>query len=408
MNRLAQWREQATAHSEFLVVLALFVSYRLMMLLFFSPTSFLTGHYTDYLYYYEVASLSSQGHFPFIDFWFEYPPAFTYLMIGVYQWTRGVNDYDYFARALSLVMLPFESLVLINLYRIGRRLSGPVVAVRLAWIYSALLLPVFFWQYSFDSMVAALVLQSLYWMMSAQNTASAITLAVAIATKFSPAFLIGTAWRFAGDVWGAVRYTFIVAVGVAMIFLPFILISPAYTMASFQSLIGVSSWETVWAIIDGNKSNGNVGPLSRHFDLSAAAVPTANPQLLPMWVTLIPFALIFLFVFTRRLDRTNPRHMIIFTGITLTLFHVWSKGWSPQWVTLLLPFLLLFYPNVRGVLYCLAFSLVTFLDWPLSFAVNSEPLAIIAILIRTGLLATVGIELYRELKRDSAQAPAEP
>ncbi|MDE3090856.1 MAG: hypothetical protein KGJ80_15880 [Chloroflexota bacterium] len=399
MNLTERWRAQAYAHSDFLFVFALFVSFRLMMLMLFSPVNFLTLGYTDFMYYYEMASLSSQGHFPFIDFWFEYPPVFTYLVIGVYQLTRHMDSFDYFARTLSLVMLPFESLVLINLYRIARRLYGGATAVRLAWIYAMLLLPVFFWQYSFDSMVAALVLQSLYWLMTDQRAASGITLALAIATKFSPAFLIGTAWRFAANVREAARYTFIVAAGVALIFLPFVLISPAFTIASFQSLMAVSSWETIWALMDGNKSNGDVGPLPRHFDLTMAGVPTGNPSLLPMWATLIPFALISLFVFTRRVDRNNPRHMLIFTGITLTLFHLWSKGWSPQWVTLVLPFLLLFYPNGRGVLFSLVFSFVTLLDWPLSFVLGVPLIFVVSILIRTALFVLIGIDLYLELVR---------
>ncbi len=390
-------RAQLKTHSEFLMVFVLFVAFRLMMVLLFTPASFLTRGYTDFMYYYDMAALSAQGFFPHVHFWFEYPPVFPYLAIAVYQATHAANEgMAYFSRMLALVLLPFDMSIVINLYRIARRLYDPAVAVRLAWVYAMLLLPIFFWQYSFDTMVAALTLQAFYWLLTQHRVASAVMLAVAIATKFSPAFLIGTAWRFAPGWRSAAIYTGIVIGGVVLIFAPFAMSSPAYTLASFQSLISVSAWDTVWALLDGNINYGDVGGLPRHFDLALAGVPLHNPSSLPMWGTLIPFAAIFFFILTRRWERANPRHFMIFTGITLMLFHLWSKGWSPQWITLLLPFILLFYPNWRGVLLAIVFSFGALLDWPLAFAMASPPLYILGVFVRTGLFILIGLDLYLE------------
>lgn len=405
MSYIERWRAQASANSEFLMVLALFVAYRVMMLMLFLPTSFLTGNYTDFLYYFDFASVSKANHYPWVDIWFEYPPVFPYYAIAVFQLTRPLSEnFNYFARTLSLAMLPFETLVLVNVYRIARVAYGAVVATRAAWVYSLLILPVFFWQFSFDSLVVALTLQSLYWLMTRRRDASALALALAIGTKFAPAYLIGVAWRFAPNTRAVVRYTLLVAAGSALIFLPFFVISPQFFLASLQSLSVRSSWETIWALFDGNESFGYVGTLAEQFDPAVANIPMGHPSVIPMWIALIPFALIFLYFYTRPMVRDNPRHILIFTGITIMLYHLWSKGWSPQWATLILPLLLLLFPGWRGVLFVLVFSFATLLDWPLSFALDSRPLAVTAILIRTGLFILIGIELFMELSRDNATA----
>jgi hypothetical protein len=398
-------RDKLSAHSDFLMVLMLFVSFRLLLLLLFTPASFFTSGFMSHAYYYEVAALSDQGHLPFIDFWFEYPPVFSYLVIGIYKLTRLVGEgFPYFSRLLSFVFLPMEMLTLINLYRIGMRLYGQTAAVRLAWIYSALLLPVYYWQHSFDTMVTALTLQSLYWLMVRRRDASAVTLGIAIATKFTPFILLAAAWRFAPHVRQAIIYTVIVGVVVAIIFMPFLLLSPSFTIASFQSLVAVSSWETIWALIDGNIVYGDVGTLQRHFDLTQAAIPVYNPPIVP-WVITIPlFGLLFLFVYLRHVDRANLRQQIVFVGITMMLFLLWSKGWGPEWATWVIPFLLLLYPNWRGILCVLLLSFTSMLDWPISLAVRNQWLYVVGVLTRTALFAGIAIDLYLELTRSKPTA----
>lgn len=391
-------RERLKAHSDFLMVLVLFIAFRLMALLLTSPGSFLTRGYTDFTYYYEMATLSAQGQLPFVNFWFEYPPVFAYLAIGIYQLTRLAGEqFAYFERLLALVFLPFEVLVLVNVYRIACRVYDQTTALRATWMYALCFLPLFFWRYSFDVMVAGLTLQALAWWLTNRTALSATTLALAIATKFSPVFLLGAVWRFATNFKAAIWYTLITTVMITLIFLPFLLASWDYTLASFRSLVGVSSWETIWALLDGNISYGDVGGLARHFDLAQAGVPLQNPPRLPMWATAIPFVVLFLFIATRPLDRTHPRQRLVFSGIMLMLFHLWSKGWSPQWITLVLPFIVLLYPNWRGVLLTLTLSFATLLDWPLAYAMGSPFVYIVGVLIRTALFALIGIDLYQQL-----------
>ncbi len=397
------------AHSEFYMVLGLFIAWRLMSLLLMTPSSPFTASHSDYQYYYEVGKLTGAGYYPYINYWFEYPPVFTYIAIGVYKLTEWAHrDYAYFSQILALTLLPFEVLTLTCLYLIARRLYNLVTAVRLCWIYSALLLPAFFWQYSFDTMVAGLTLLAFYFLLSEKRNASAIVLGFAIGTKLVPAFLLGTVWRFALKWRQALIYTGIVVGTVALIFGYFFWRSPVFTLASFESLMTVSSWETIWALLDGNYAYGDVGVLARHLDPAQALIPLYNGPTVPGWLTALIFGGIFLYLYSRPFDRKNPRHLLLFTGMTLMLFHLWSKGWSPQWITLLLPFLLLLYPNGRGVLFVLVLSFVNLLDWPLAFAFQNNLLYVFGIVMRTLLFILILLDLYSRFKAGVAAGQMEP
>jgi hypothetical protein len=393
-------RTMLNAHSEFAIVLALFLAFRLMSLLLTTPSSPLTAGYTDNLYYYQVAQLSDRGYFPYIDYWFEYPPVFTYIAIGVYKLTSWTHrDIEYFSQTLAIILLPFELLTLICLYLIALRLYGPSTAVRLSWVYTALFLPFFFWRYSFDTMVAALTMLAFYGLLAERKIISAIALGFAIGTKLIPAFLLGTVWRFASKPRKALGYTLVVVATLTAIFGYFLVRSPLFVAASFESLAARSSYDTIWAVADGNYGYGDMGSLARHFDSSQAPLPIHNPSVLPWWLTSLAFGAIFLFVCSLPIDRANPRSLLLFTGISLMLFDLWSKGWSPQWITLVLPFVLLLYPKWRGILLALTLSFSTLMDWPLAFAYQNRSLFVAGIVLRTALLVFIFFDLLGELIR---------
>ncbi|MBI5651727.1 MAG: hypothetical protein HZC40_14980 [Chloroflexi bacterium] len=384
------------------MVLTLFSAFRLLMLVWFSPESIFTGGFLGHEYYYDMARYSDQGLYPFVHFWFEYPPIFPYLAIAVYKFTQlelGAPSFEYFNRVLTFVLLPFDILTLVNLYRIAHRLYGTRLAVRASWIYALLLLPAYYWWHGPDPILVALTWQSFYWLLAGRNGAAAFALAIAIATKFTPAFLAGTAFRFIATRQQLFLFTAILGAIVILIFGAFFIQSPVFTLASFQVLVSVSSWETIWAVIDGNFSYGNVGLMPRHFDPAMAAVPIYNPSAVPGWLTLLFFGALFLIVFTRPIDRANPRQMLVFTGIGLMLFLLWSKGWSPQWATLVIPLFLLCYPNWRGLLLSLVLTFVGLLDSLITLSHNNPGVYMLGVIGRTGVFIFVALDLYAELTR---------
>ena len=71
-------------HREFLLILGLFLAFRLMFVLVVRPGGYL-GVMTTFHYYHLLQSLSNQGYLPLVDFWVEYPPLAPWLLLAVYR-----------------------------------------------------------------------------------------------------------------------------------------------------------------------------------------------------------------------------------------------------------------------------------------------------------------------------------
>jgi len=377
-------------HRGFLLILSLFISFRLMMAIAYPPEA-LTS-YSDYPYFYALADLARQGYYPFLHYWYEYPPLFPYLSQAVYTVTSGYHAY---ATLLALVMLIFEAGNLIFLYLIANETHDKETSLKVAWIYSCLLVPVFFLWNGLDSLALFFMLLSLWWLLRNRHTPSAMALGVGLMTKYLPGILLATVWRFV-KARKAFGYTLLVAAVAVAILLPFAIASPSYTLASLRSQASKSSWQTVWALIDGNYTTGLFGPVADHLDPAKAGLQLHSPSRIPWFITVPLFALIYLYLFSRPIDTENKGALLSFTGMTLCLFFLWSKGWSPQWQVMLIPLILLVFPNGHGVLYCLVLGFVSLLEWPIILSRGLNHLLMITVPLRTLLMLLLLLEFYRQ------------
>lgn len=396
----------SSSSSQLKTIVILFVILRVTILLLYTPQGLLNA-YTDYQHYYRVAQLSDQGYLPFINSWSEHPPLQAYTSQAVYSFVRwfmpagelNTPTYQIFARLLGLIMLMFETGVLILIHRIATRTWNMERANWLAWVYTALSVPLFYWNASQTSNFVFFTLLAAYWFMTNQRTASAISLALGMLVKLTPVFLIGSVARF---LWPApkpiARYVIIVAGVFALAFVPFVLLGGgSWTLASLASNGVRASWSTPWALIDGNWGVGDVGEVPARTQLELAYRVYGNPPVIPAVLVIIVFGLIFLWLFRHPIDQHSPQHFIWFTTLMLLLFHLWSKGWSPQWAMLIIPFILLSFPNQRGLGLVLIFTLLLFIEWPLSDVFKWPPLAATAILGRTALFIVMSVMLFRQV-----------
>jgi hypothetical protein len=196
-----------------------------------------------------------------------------------------------------------------------------------------------------------------------------------------------------------------VAAVVALVIGPFFIASPRFTFASLLAQVSKSSWETVWALLDGNLGTGNFGPIADHFDPALATAPLGNPPRIPTWLTLAAFGLLYAYLFfdrgprteDRRPERTvlGPRSSVAFTGLTWCIFLLWSRGWSPQWQMLILPFILLALPLQRAVLFSLVLGFVNFLEWPVLLSRGWFWSLWLTVPLRTLLIVLLAVEFYR-------------
>ena len=313
------------------IIVALFVALRLMILATV-PAENLTL-YGDYVYYYELAAFSDQGYLPFVHYWSEYPPVFPFLSVGVYQLARLFGGgYHVYVYLMGLLMPGFNTGNLVLFLRLARRLRGDEALEGLGWVYSVLFVPLIYTWWNFDALTAFFLLLALELLLGGHECWSAVAMGVGALVKLMPllafpAVMRARPWR-RWLVYGLVVAAMIGAVVALLLF-----VGGPVALASFRSPASWSSWQTVWALLDGNLRTGLLVAPADHFDLSTAAIPVGNPARVPEWIRLVIFGLIYTGVFWKARLRESPRRLVAFVCVTLVLFFLWSKGWSPQWQT---------------------------------------------------------------------------
>jgi hypothetical protein len=351
--------------------------------------------YGDYRHYFNLADMTRQGYYPFIHYWYEFPPIFPYLNIAVYA-VAGQQLKNYIV-LLAFVLLLVECGNLYLLYRLAFILRGRARAIQIAWIYTALFVPIFFWLGNFDTLTTFFILLALYSLMRNRSKILAIALGLGTMVKFLPVILLATIWRVKGLRLTLIYGAIIVLISL-IIFGPFVLVNPTMTVASLQAQAGKSSYETVWALVDGNYTTGNFGSLADHFDAAKATQPVNNPARIPTWLTFIPFGLLGLFILTRPRTLSDINFEIVaFTVLTFMIFLLWSPGWSPQWQTFLIPLLLLTFPEKRAILFIIALGFINFLEWPVILSRGMNNLLPVTIMARTLVFSLLAYRLYQIL-----------
>lgn len=387
-------------------VLTLFMVLRLTILFFYTQQG-LFNNYIDYHYYYRTALLSEQGYLPFVNMWYEYPPLLAYLpqlaywLAGVIFMPGGVDSltYQLFIRIFGLFLLIFDALSLLLIHDISRRLWGTEKANWTAWVYACLSLPLFYWSFSHQGVAVFFLLISIWFSIRDRQFLSAISLGLGIAAKITPVFLLFPVLRFLWPQWKKMMLYFgSVAATLAAVYFPFVLLGGfPWIKASFAALFRVGSYGTIWAMIDGNWGPGNYGELFTRLDIAQAYQAHANPALVSSWIVLIVFTTLYGIQLRHPVNRDDPQQFIWFTTMTALFFHLWSRGWSPQWAMVLVPLFLLSFPDRRGLLVTLFLTALVFIEWPFSVAVGSKSITLFCIILRTIFFIALTIYIMHRL-----------
>lgn len=405
---------------DFRLLLILFIAFRMMMIMVYQPIQLEDGQERgvtaggDRQYHYALAELTADGNWPFVDWWSEFPPVWYLLTTGVYQFQGENVNYSGWATFLSLILIVFDVGNLILMRRIGAHLYGEVTGMALAWIYTITIAPMIFIWWNFETMVAFFLLLGLWWLLKKAHNRSAVATAIGVLTKFTPALLFGALFRFR-NVRVSVRYVAIVgaifAAAYALLYINNAVNDgdPAMVTTSLTAQFGKASYQTVWALIDGNYITGNFGTVESHFDADAAGELYGEPAVIPSFVRLAVAGAIGLFVFlrTRRLD---DRGLVAFVTITVLIFFLQAQGWSPQWLAQIIPLILLAFPTRNGVLITVVLSFLVFAEYPVLFIRTGDtggeiagplvmPFAVLVI-SRTVILIGVCIALYQTLRQE--------
>jgi hypothetical protein len=388
---------EASTRRDLLLLLALFVSFRLMAIIFFKPGGevYVGGH--DFQYYMSLAELSLEGKWPYLDYWMEYPPLFPLALIGLYRLSLLLPSWPvpslWFQLAISAFLLIWESGNLILVHALARRLYGPALGVRAAWIYAGLFLPLYTLTNWFDAFSLFFLLLALYLAVRGRAFLAGMAVGVGFLVKLIPAVAapaVLLAWR----TWRE-RAAFVVAgaVVVVVVVAPLYIANSVMVVASFRSMVERSSWLTPWALLEGYFGVGFTPVLAARFSPENADWQM-HPATLPwLWIN-VSLLLAGAILFTRRLDWRQPSALVASTALALNLLLIFSKGWSPQFAIYPLAFLAILLPNGWGLAYAVLLTFNTFLEWPIAglYFQQQQWLMWAIVAMRTGLLALLCLE----------------
>jgi hypothetical protein len=413
---------------DFLLILILFVAFRVMTLLAFRPGG-LVLDYSDYYWYRDVSQLTRQGYWPYVSLWSPYPPLFPLLMIGLWQISILLPPWTFpnlwFTLLLGGALLIFEAGSLALIYAIAHRMYNREWALRSAWFYTALFVPIYTLVGWFDGCPLFFVLLGLYLLVRGRPLWSALATGVGFMVKLVPLILLpigaqisnikyqisndksqitnlkspDSAWHIkiplvsrSFDIWHLIFYFGIFGLTVLAIGLPFYLLNPRMVWGSITMNSVREPWETVWALLEGKYSYGTV-PLDMR---NTAWDPSTSTYVSPLpwlWITLA-FGAIYLWAYTRPFDWKDPRNLTAFTGFTLILFMLYSKGYSPQWLGWTLAFVALLLPNLRGAFYAVIVSLANLMEGNVYFTIlpSEHWLLFVTVGLRTLIWVILGAE----------------
>jgi hypothetical protein len=409
--------QTSTLLADFRLLLILFLTLRLMLVMVYQPlfTQGIERGMTaggDFFYYFQLGSLSGQGLLPFRDWWSEFPPIPSILNVLVFQ-LFGRNGYGGFGLIFGVIMMLFDLGNLVMVRRIGTKLYGLGTGMALAWIYTLCVAPLVLIWWDFEPMVAFFLLWAVATLIDRQEIRSAVITAVGGLIKFTPLLILGAIWRIrlgTGEVRSALRYSLITMGIFAIVYALLFAQNVPMTLPSLTAQFNKASYETVWALIDGNYKTGNFGPPQERLDPLNATKLAGKPAIIPGIVRLGAAGLIGLLVFwrTRRFDE---RGLVSFVTITLLIFFIQAQGWSPQWLAQIVPLILLCFPSRDGVISIVLLSLVTFAEYPFLFIRTGDTGGtisgslvmpfILLVLARTAILIGMCVALYRRLRQEA-------
>lgn len=391
----ASLRRALEQHRTFLLILMLSQALQFMAVLIFRPGGYL-GVVGDFQDYRLMLSFTTQGFLPLIDFWMEYPPLFPWLMLGLYRlsllipaWTTPGTSF-YLLLSIFLAIVNGGSLVLF--YAIGRRLWGQERAVHLSWIYALLLVPILAIFVGFDGLALLFLLWAVLLTLDQRPMSSGVAAGLGFMTKLVPIAAVPAALQHMPRPGQRLKHLLATGLTILLVALPFLLLAPRYLFQSLISPVRRSTWETVWALIDGYYSYGVAGGWDR-FD-PAMAGAGQHPTRLPWLAITIAFGLFYLWLYTRRVDWSQARRAVAFTALTQNLLTLYFKGYSPQFLVMLLPFVLLLIPGWRSVVYVLLLSAINLVEHPIYFLLlpNESWLLAGTVLLRTLILLVLSLE----------------
>jgi hypothetical protein len=382
--------------------LYIFIAWRFVLwvvMIVAQATVLSTGKWTQYLYFLSTARLTDWGYYPLINHWIEYPPIFPWLNALLYRLSRwaidGPNSIIFFYALLGLVFTLCEIGILILVYRIIRRLVNKTLATVAAFILALTLWPTSVFYGWYDPIAAFFFIFALERLLVGRFITSAMASALGFLTKLFPLILVAIVLRIEKSTRKRVLYVLVVGGVIVSVLLPFVYISPEMMMATLRWLPHKSTYQTIYALIDGYYSFG-VAPGARDFIDPDYAGWVEHPSRVPTGLVTVVFGLIGLYVYARPRPPNDKVAILVLTGLIMQLMLLYLKGYSPQFIIWFLPLIILILPDARGLLYSMSLVVLNAIEYPLYFTFwyNIPSILAVIILARTAIWILLILEYW--------------
>lgn len=363
-----------------------------LILFISSPYEIIPG-LGDYWNFYQQSSLG----WPFLDYWTEFPPLFPLISRLLYILVKGREIA--FGYSLGLLISLFQAGTVVIIFRLADKLNiGETLPIRSA-VYTVLIFGLFYsWSY-FDPLAVFFMTLAIYWLVNEKDFPASVSIALGILTKWFPGLLVPLLFKIRS--WkDALRNSILIAGIVILAWGGFYILNAEFTSASLTAQVNKGSWETIWALIDGNLGTGNFHPEVDRLVSVSAAIRTGNKPIISPWLSLIIFGGLGLYLLINA-DPVNKSWLLSFTGLTTVLFFLWSPGYSPQWILFILPLILLSFPLREGVLFSVVLVLINLLEWPVLLSRGYFWSLNYLIPIRTALMVLLAVRFYQLSKNHS-------
>ncbi len=385
------------------LLLLLFLAFRLNAVLLLRPGGFLAD-FSDYYYYREYAALSDRGLYPFIQLWSPYPPLFPWILVAVHRLSLLLVPWEepqlWFSLILGFILALADCGNLLLVYWLGRELGGRERALRAAAFYALLFAPFYTALAHFDTLPLLFLLAGLAALLRGSYFLAGACTGLGAMLKLLP---LGLAPAALGKICREQdrRLSKMAAYGLGLgltvlaISAPFLHFNPRLLLAPLAIQRIRPPWQTVWAVIEGLYGFGAAPGDVR--DLSVLERSAFRGR--------VPYELLqgaFLAALAWRLLRQREwgaQSLVGFTAWALVLLFLTSKGWSPQYLAWLLPFIAILWPGWRGTFYALGLTALNYIESHLFYMLLPQErwLLVLTAAGRAILLGLLAADLLRLL-----------
>jgi hypothetical protein len=381
-----------TRHDLTLVV-AVMTLMRLLAIVALRPGGYVAETGPDSAYHFQLGRLAASGAYPYVDYWVEYPPLFPWLSVLAYKiatlMPAWIDQRFWFNLVLHGLIVPFDAANTVLVYALSKRASGAPFALKSAWLYATLFVPMFVVLGWFESIALFAVLLSLWAILADRPVLAGVAIGLGVLVKPYVA-LIGavglvhlSTWRKVGLLIGAGAIALLAGVS------PFLIGNPQMLKAHVDTLLTLPGWSSPYALIDGVINHTDPRVADR-FDPALASNPIA-PSHVPWGLVTLGFVIVYAVVLIRSYRHPHQRAAAGLAGVTFVMYLLWSKGYSPQWSLHLMAFLCILMPNLRGALLLLVLEALYVIEWPVTFILLRADAGYLAALVVVRTLVMVGL-----------------